>query len=234
MASSEGTTYHVSVDFEAFKQIYLAQNGKYLHKTGISCLVIGAVLTCVAIWMLVSSPSLETLGMVVLFLAITIYGGVQATHPFTFFQTRKGEAYTYFASHGAEVTAGEALEDLSVEFDVTVEQLGFVERLADGSAARRPWFTLTGDVASCPFGRVLPGDDGKNSSMLYNMLGINAYLREGLEAEPLPVPASVLEANPGLADELRSLVEKSRVTYGRKGDKADEAATRALSDWMEG
>lgn len=234
MASSEGTTYHVSVDFEAFKQIYLAQNGKYLHKTGISCLVIGAVLTCVAIWMLVSSPSLETLGMVVLFLAITIYGGVQATHPFTFFQTRKGEAYTYFASHGAEVTAGEALEDLSVEFDVTVEQLGFVERLADGSAARRPWFTLTGDVASCPFGRVLPGDDGKNSSMLYNMLGVNAYLREGLEGEPLLVPAAVVSGNPGLVQQVADLVSQSRETYGRKGTKADDAARDRLAAWLQG
>lgn len=98
-----------------------------------------------------------------------------------------------------------------------------------------PWFALTGDDAACDFGHVFTADDSKNSSMLFNMLGINAYLREGLESEPLPVPAAAVQANPELLGTIAERIKQSREKYGARGKHAeDEAANRELSAWLEG
>lgn len=98
-----------------------------------------------------------------------------------------------------------------------------------------PWFALTGDDAACDFGHVFTVDDSKNSSMPYNMLGINAYLREGLEGEPLPVPAAAVQANPELLETIAERIKRSREKFGGRGKHAkDEAANRELSAWLEG
>ena len=111
---------------------------------------------------------------------------------------------------------------------------GFIETIADGQSARVPWFALTGDDATCDFGHVFTADDSKNTSMPYNMLGINAYLREGLESEPLPVPAAAIHANPEPLGTIAERIKQSRERFGARGKHAkDEAADRKLSAWLE-
>ena len=63
------------------------------------------------------------------------------------------------------------------------------------------------------------------------MLGINAYLREGLEGEPLVVPMEVLGANPGLHGEIASLIAAGRKTYG-KGVPEGSAEEQRLTAWL--
>ncbi|WP_293819802.1 hypothetical protein [uncultured Parolsenella sp.] len=231
MAALSGVTYHVVMDFGRFKQLYLAQNQRYMRKVGIGCAVVGWMLSVSTLVKQLSGPSLEGLSTLVLMVVIAVFGTLMAVRPFTFFQTRKNEVYSYFANHGAQGSVGDALEGLSCEFDVRIEELGFVEVLADGSEARVPWFSLTGESFDCDFGNVFPCDDGKNSSMLYNMLGINAYLREGLEGEPLVVPMEVLGANPGLHGEIASLIAAGRKTYG-KGVPEGSAEEQRLTAWL--
>ena len=233
MGDTARAKYQVNVDFDRFKQIYLAQNRRYLLKTGRLCAVIGVVLTLLAGWMMISDFTLENLGVFVLFLAIAVFGIAMSVRPFTFFQTRKNEVYGYFAGHGAEGTTADPLDSLKVAFDVRIEELGFVETLEDRTEFRRPWFTLTGENVECDFGHVFPADDGKNSSMLYNMLGINAYLREGLDGEPLVIPAEALGANPGLPGKVSELVAASRKVYGSKGTSKDPEAMRRLEAWLQ-
>lgn len=232
--AQQPVSYHVDVDFETFKQMYLAQNRAYMRKTGIGAAVVGVLLFAFSLMGFVDTQTVEGLGMLALSIVIAAFGIAMAVRPFTFWQSRKQEVYSYFASHGAQVSNGDSLESLRCSYDVRLEELGFVEVLADGSSARLPWFTLTGVSEGCAFGVVLTCDDGKNSSMLYNMLGVNAYLREGLEGEPLLVPAAVVSGNPGLVQQVADLVSQSRETYGRKGTKADDAARDRLAAWLQG
>lgn len=235
MAETSDVTFHVRVDFEAFKQIYLAQNRKYQHKLGVMCAILGAVLTVVGIMMMVSEGvTLESLGYTALFVVVLVFGCVMASRPVAFFQTRKNEVRTYFANHGAEVSTSDPIESLVCEFDVTVCDPGFIETFADGQSVRLPWFALTGDDDASEFGHIFTGDDGKNSSMLYNMLGINGLIREGVEGEPLPVPAAAVTANPELVKTIGERIQTSRAKFGGRGKKAkDEQANKELAAWLE-
>lgn len=235
MAETNDVTYHVSVDFDTFKQIFLEQNRRYQRKIGILLALIGGAMCVLSVIGMDGVVTLESLGYTAIFALMLVFGIVMAVRPVALFKTRGAEVRGYFANHGAEVSASDPLEGLRCDFDVTVCELGFIETFADGTQARLPWFSLTGDVAACAFGHVFPGDDGKNSSMLYNMLGINAYLREGLVGEPLPVPATAESQRPGIVDEIAERIRVSRETYGKGGKHAASGQdAERLTAWLEG
>lgn len=82
MADTNDVTYHARIDFEAFRQIYLAQNRKYQRKPGIACAIIGAVLTVAGLSGLAGvGVSPETLAYAPLFVAIFVMGVVAISAP---------------------------------------------------------------------------------------------------------------------------------------------------------
>lgn len=225
--------YHVTVDFDRFKKIYLAQNGRYMRKTGIGAAVVGVAMTAGGIAMMVDSPDKNSLYVLIVGVALAAFGIAMAVHPFTSFQSRKGEVYKFFSLFGAPVTGREPLSSLRTDFDVTVGQFGVEFRLQDGSTHRMPWIALTVPAVDAGFGRVFAGDDGKNSSLAYNMLGINAYLREGIEAIPLVVPADAEQMHPGLTNGIAQSIEDAQAKFGKKGTAKGGPEAQAIIAWME-
>lgn len=227
-----GIGYHVAVDFNHFKKIYLAQNRRYMRKTGIGAAVVGVLLTAAGIAMVITEPSGNSLGVLAGGVAIGAFGIAMAVHPFTMFQSRKGEVYKFFAMFGAPVTGQEPLNALYTEFDVILGNLGIEFRLRDGSVHRLPWVALTNPAVAMDCGHVFAGDDGNNSSLLHNMIGINAYLREGMEAVPLVVPSEVERAYPWLLDEISRHIADANAKFGDNGNAKGGPEAQAIIAWL--
>ncbi|KAB7789928.1 hypothetical protein [Bifidobacterium leontopitheci] len=227
-------SYHVDLDFDRFKNIYLAQNARYMRKTGIGAAVVGALMTAGGVAMTISSASdKESWYVLVTGVALLAFGIAMTVHPFTSFGSRKGEVYQFFALFGAPVTGREPLASLRVGFDVSVQDYGVEFRLADGTTPRMPWVALLAKPIAVGFGTVFAGDDGKNSSLLYNMLGVNAYLREGLEALPLIVTAQAEQSYPGLTAEVSRRIADAQTKFGANGNAKGGPEAQAIIAWMD-
>lgn len=232
--------YGVTVTFDWFKKIFATQNRRYNRKVGILCLVLFIPMTAVSAASVVTDPEsagLEGIGVTVLFAALTVLGGLLAANKGIMFSTRKGENSGYFARHGMPKPAGGRFtnEMLRCSFGVSIEQYGYVEdvRFANGLRVvdRKPWLSLTGDGADSEHGYVFAANDGKNSSLAYNMLGINAYLRNGNETDPLVIPRQVEDANPWLVGWVSQAIAQQRSDVKDRDKGRREAARKALADW---
>lgn len=225
--------YRVSVDFERFKQIYIAQNRAYLRKVGIGGVIVGVPLTVISAMLTIQEFDTQWLLLLVAMLLLTVYSVFCIARPIVFFGTRKNEVYGFFARHETPIQSGQSLESLSCVFDVTVCEYGFELTMQDGNTVHLPWFSLSGRSEKMDFGQIFLGDDGKNSSYLYNMLGENALLREGMETEPLVVPTEAETAHPGLTDEIARRIADSRTKFGKHGNAKQTPEAQALAAWLE-
>lgn len=229
-------TYHVDMNMDWFRDVYKQQNMAYYRKIGIMCLVFFIPLTLISLFFVIQDPAsagTEGFGAVVLFAALAVLGGALASGKGIMMKTRKGEISGFFAQHGMPEPKGSyTIDDLHCSYDVTVEEPGFAEAvtLENGlkMVEKRPWVTLTGKGGDAAGGYTFAANDGKNSSLWYNMLGINALLREGLEVSPLVVPKQVERENPWLVAWIAGAIERQKAEL--KGS-AKKQARQALSDW---
>ncbi|NEG88721.1 hypothetical protein [Bifidobacterium aerophilum] len=224
--------YRVTVDFNRFKQIYVAQNRAYLRKVGIGGTVVGVLLIIMSIALLTEEFNTQWLLLLAAMILLTVYSVLCIVHPVVFYGSRKNEVYGYFSRHETP-TDGRPLNDLSCTFDVTVCQYGSELTMQDGNTVHLPWYALTGASETTDFGTVFIGDDGKNSSLLYNMLGKNAMLREGMDVEPLVVPAEAEHAHPGLTADIARRIADGRARFGKHGTDKQTPAAQELAAWLD-
>lgn len=231
-------TYRVEMTMAWFRDVYKQQNMAYYRKMGIFCLVFGIPLTLVSLYILISDPSettLESIGGIALFGALSVMGVMMMQGKGIMMRTRKGELSSFFATHGMPNPHGPySLEDLHCEYDVTVRDLGFEEAVTFENGlklvTKQPWVVLTGKGGEAQGGYTFAANDGKNSSLWYNMLGINALIREGLESTPLVVPRAVENQNPWLVAWISNAIESQRTAVKGKGGGSDQLKEK-ISAW---
>ena len=91
-----------------------------------------------------------------------------------------------------------------------------------------PWFALHETPIKTTNGIFFAFDDGKNSSLLYNSLGINFAFREDLPGEVLFIPASVLSTNPNLVNEIQNIIKQQRQQFRSSSNSSIEN----IKQWM--
>nr|WP_073293361.1 hypothetical protein [Parolsenella massiliensis] len=85
----------------------------------------------------------------------------------------------------------------------------------------------------CPSGVCHRFDDGRNSSLLCNLIGANAlHRKEDAVNSALFLPTAILEENPGLGDRVTQEIIDARKMYARRGPATEEQRKR-LANWMD-
>ena len=114
---------------------------------------------------------------------------------------------------------------------MTLGDLGYTVESANGSF-NVAWSLLDQRERPCPSGACHRFDDGRNSSLLYNLIGVNALLRkEDAVNSALFLPTAVLEENPGLGDRVTQEIINARKMYARRGPATEEQREH-LAHWM--
>lgn len=227
---SESFTYHVHLDINDFKELFVAQQGQLQRVSGI----ILATISLLIIFLLVAIGSLaDDLLFVVLLGLLAILGIAFAVHPVMLLSGRSEVVRSWFESHGARNATSASLDELVADYDVEITDYGFIERV--GFSGRRvPWFALTGKSSAGQRATYFMVDNGKESSVLYNMVGVNWMFRDESVAGVLVVPNDVLAANPGLTDKIRANVSASRSRYRGVGGRKAIESDAGLRDWALG
>lgn len=141
--------------------------------------------------------------------------------PFIIFYTRKNIVTSWFQFHGLKDLKG-SFSNYKVEYNVNLSKYGVSEKFVSGAEVRFPWFTFTGKYVESPEGVYFTYDDGKNSSLMYNMLGVNYLLREELSGETLFIEKEVLNKNPNLIEDIKKSIENSKKIYKNKNVSNEE------------
>ena len=222
--------YKAKVDFERFKNLFLAQNKNYFRKLGSLCSIIFIPLTILFVIMFVGKPTGENFLYVLVSLLLTILGLLFIFKPFFVFYTRRNLVTKWFYFHGLK-DLKQDFKEYKIEYDVILSKLGVTEKFVSGNEVRFPWFTFTGKYVEFPEGVYFIYDDGKNSSVFYNMLGVNYLFREELQGETLFIEKDVLDKNPNLLEDIKKLIEESRKKY--KNRKIPEEEKQELLKWLE-
>ncbi|OFK22482.1 hypothetical protein HMPREF2826_01685 [Olsenella sp. HMSC062G07] len=226
-------TYEAQVDFEGFRELYLAQHGGYLKRlfalAGGLCLLVS--LLC---WVIVIGESDPVAILIALgFTALTIACIAGAVHPMVAFFTRKGVVYDWFASHGRPSPSDTRLQDLRTSYQVSLEDEGFQER-ATGSSSRIPWFALKPRPIKGRRGTYFARANGKEGSVAYNLIGINWAFRDESVEGVLFVPAAVSAAHPGLVGAIEGKINDGRARLRGRGARTARPSDQATVDWMRG
>ncbi|MDY5271302.1 hypothetical protein [Tractidigestivibacter sp.] len=222
------TSYSVHVDIATFKQMFVAQNSNLMRVAGVILAVVGGLGSALLVSMggLFELPEV-TLGLLALF----AFGLLFAVHPVMSLSGRKGVVQSWFSRHGEAQASMLPLSALSCDYQVSIEDYGFVET-SSSTVNRFPWFVLSGKTAKVPGGVCFLRDKGKDGSAIYNLIGINWAFRNEDVNGVLFVPSDA--ATPELLQLISSRVRESRATYG--GRKGAERAKHdeGLAEWMLG
>ncbi len=223
--------YRAEVDLEGFRELFLAQQSRYLRKLGCGLFLLCGVIAVVGSFVVAESFNLEGLAFVVLMYALTIMGLAMAIRPFTFLSTRAGTVCEWFATHGAAEPQDGSLSSLYAAYEVSLEGYGFTETSPSVGRLPTPWFFLSGRRVDRERGSYFTVDDGKESSFFYNMLGNNWALREESALSVLFVPRAVADANPGLLDSIEQTITAARQSLAN--GTLDEAYAEGLKAWAQ-
>lgn len=221
-------SYQVHMDLEGFRELFVAQQRNYVKKVGILCTVMFVPGSLFSVYMLVSEPSFEALGFLAMCVALSALGIADLVKPPAMLSTRKRLVYTWFYTHGVPDPDKVEFKRLATDYTVSLGAYGFAEQSAT-FALNTPWFSLREKPVKDTRGTYFVVDDGKESSALYNMIGINWALREETAVGALFIPASVTAANPGLVDEISRLVASMRAEV--KGRSMSPEKAKAIQAW---
>lgn len=193
---------------------------------GIAMFVLCGVIALVGAGVAFASPSFESVLFELAFVALAAFGLVMAVKPPALLATRATMVARWFAAHGAAAPADGTIKTLHADYAVSVEPLGFVEQSSAGRIAT-PWFALRPAGVRRARGVYFPVDDGKESSLAYNMLGVNWALRDESAMHVLFVPNEVLRSVPGVEAYIADSIRRSRAAFrGRQQSPSDAAALK--------
>ena len=206
----EASSYMVTVDYQTFKELFTAQQTPYLRKLGIACSILFVAFTAFSIMMLLNQPSAETMGITLLFAILAAFGIKMATRPFVLMETREPLVRAWFEDHGAAFAECTPAKDLTATYSISLTPLGFTEETSKGRNAI-PWFALSGTFVSGKRADYFTAADGKNSSIAYNLTGINWMLRDEHVPTILVVPKDM--TTPQLKQAVQQAIEGSKRKY---------------------
>lgn len=222
------TSYSVHVDLGTFKQMFVAQNSNLQRVAGIILAVLGGL----GLVLMVSGGDFFKMPEVTLvLLALFVLGLAASIHPVMSLSGRKGVVQDWFSRHGEANAAMLPLTELSGDYQVSIEDYGFVETSAT-TVNRIPWFVLSGKTAKVPSGVCFLRDSGKNSSVIYNLIGINWAFRNEDVNGLLFIPSEV--ATPEFLQLISSKVQESRTAYGGRKGAEKAKHDEGLTEWMLG
>ena len=218
--------YEVNVDYNIFKDLFWAQNKKYLKRAGWGVIILFGFFTISFIFMSVYEPTTKNIIYTLLLVIITAYGIAFVTNPNVALLTRTGYIKKWFKLHGNNTDA--IPKNLKTSYQIHLDNLGFTETIGNNYMVKIPWFALHETPIKTTNGIFFAFDDGKNSSLLYNSLGINFAFREDLPGEVLFIPASVLSTNPNLVNEIQKIIKQQRQQFRSSSNSSIEN----IKHWM--
>ena len=231
--SSSFATFETTVDLDGFRELFKVQQGPYSRKLGITTAVFCGLLALMGLLLFAVEPSLESFGFFALFAALVVLGVAMARNPAFLFTWRKPQIYLWFCSRGVEDPTAVELSDLKTTYRVVCGEHGFTLESPVGTM-NVPWGALAERAWQCPLGVCFRYDDGKNSSVIHNLIGVNyASRKEDGVVYSLLLPTDVLAANPGLQQQVSDHIAESRAKYlGRHATATDEERS-ALLAWID-
>ena len=221
--------YRAMINFERFKNLFLAQNKKYYRKMGIFCSIFFIPFTILLICAFIYEPSGKGILYILTSLLLVGLGILLIFKPLFIFHTRKNIVTGWFRSHGLKKLEG-GFSNYKVEYDVNLSKYGVTEKFVSRVEIRFPWFSFTGKYVESPEGVYFTYDDGKNSSLVYNMLGVNYLFRDELQGEILFIEKEVLDKNPNLVEEIKKSIEDSKKIYKNRNISQEEK--EKMSKWI--
>lgn len=230
--STTFATFEMPVNIDIFTELFRVQQGPYTRKLGILGGVLCSIMTLFAILNFLAEPGIKSLGIAVIFTTLVALSVAMVRDPAFMLRFRGKQIVLWLYLHGADPSSDIALGDISTTCRVTLGNLGYTVESANGSF-NVAWSLLDQRERSCPSGVCHRFDDGRNSSLLYNLIGANALLRkEDAVNSALFLPTAVLEENPGLGDRVTQKTIDARKMYARRGPATEEQREH-LANWMD-
>lgn len=228
--------YDVTMDLDGYNELYLAQRDRYTKKMGTMGAVLFTILVIISFFLLLAEPSMEALGCAVLFLVCLALDIVMLKKP-QVLVNRSGEIrrraksiVQWFLLHGMSGEELSSVSDLKAHYTVTLSKWGFEEK-SDRACLHVPWFCLREKPLIKEMGAYFAFDDKKNSSVIYNMIGINWAFRDESAVGALFVPKDVLEAHSGLIEEVSATIKDAR--HRAKGKLLSNSEMEDLASWVD-
>lgn len=228
---TESVTYSVRMDLDGFRDLFRAQQLRYMRKLFIGCAVLLGLLGAVLLISGLTAPQPDALLYALLLMAAAVACALAARRPPVALATRQGPVRRWFSQHGARDAATPGLDNLAANYEVSLEKFGFCESSVS-AVLHTPWFALDERPVVGDKGTYFVLAKGKEASVAYNLIGINWAFRDEDVSGVLYLPKEVIEKNPGLVDSVRSSIRDARARYLGKGAQA--ADDSQLSSWMRG
>lgn len=211
------TSYQVHMDYEGFRELFLAQQGGYTRKLGVLCAVVCGVLGAFGLAAVAGGRHDMLLSDVVL-LACAAFGLLMAVWPSAVLSTRGGLVRAWFAERGSMDTQGK-ITAISCDYTVELDDRGFTE-LAGSNTIRTAWYELSDRPRAGERGTYFVRSKGRDDSVLYNLMGINWALRDEAVSGVLFIPNEVTRENEGLVEEVRGRIAAARQErVGSRGER---------------
>lgn len=228
---TEGVTYSVRMDLDGFRDLFRAQQLRYMRKLFVGCAVSFGLLGAALLVSGLAALRPDALPYALLLIAAAVACAIAARRPPVALATRQGPVRRWFSQHGARDAAIPELGSLVASYDVSLEELGFCERSAS-AVLHTPWFALDARPVVGDRGAYFVLAKGKEASVAYNLIGINWAFRDEDVSGVLFLPNEVIEKNLGLVEGVRSSIRDARARYLGKGAQA--AADGRVAAWMRG
>ena len=224
-------SYSVRMDLDGFRELFAFGQLRYTRKLGVLLAVVGLGMAAAMLAVLISAFAPEVVGYLTASVALGGLGVAMAIRPPIRLAGRKSLVLRGFCAHGAAATSGTPLEGLVADYQVTLDEHGAMES-CPVRVLRTPWMAFEERSHMTARGTYFALRRGKDNSLAYNMLGLNWAFREEDVDGVLFVPAEVMAAHPGLADDLRRRIAAQRGEVARRG--AESAAAQDLARWVRG
>ena len=224
-------TYSVHMRLDGFRDLFRAQQLRYMRKLFYVCALFFALLGALALASGIAAFQPDALLYGALFLAAAVACVLLSRRPPLLLATREPVVRRWFSCHGCRDASRPPLSELAASYEVSLDEFGFCERSVSG-VLRTPWFALDERPVAGEEGTYFVLDKGKEASAAYNMIGINWAFRDEDVSGVLLLPNEVTEKNPGLVEGVRSSVHDARFRYLGGGERASSDAR--LAAWLRG
>ena len=228
---TESVAYSVRMDLDGFRDLFRAQQLRYMRKLFVGCAVLFGLLGAVMLVSGLTAPQPDALLYALLLIAAAVASALAARRPPVVLATRQGPVRRWFSQHGASDAATPELDNLAASYEVSLEKFGFCERSVS-AVLHTPWFALDERPVAGDKGTYFVLAKGKEASVAYNLIGINWAFRDEDVSGVLYLPNEVIDKNPGLVDDVRSSIHDARARYLGKGARA--ASDEQLAAWARG
>lgn len=174
---TESVTYSVRMDLDGFRDLFRAQQLRYMRKLFVGCAALFGLLGAALLVSGLTAPQPGALLYALLLIAAAVACALAARRPPVALATRQGPVRRWFSQHGARDAATPELDNLAASYEVSLEKFGFCERSVS-AVLHTPWFALDERPVAGDKGTYFVLAKGKEASVAYNLIGINWAFRD--------------------------------------------------------